>query len=132
MIVLVWFASRSFNHPTIGIDDANIFFTYAENLVAGHGLVYNAGGEKVEGFTSLLWVFISAGLFKMRFNEIGVLTTSIIFLVVAQLAILRVIRHGGKGKGTSLPEQQSPLWRQRFLSLPVPPPVKFQPPCCFP
>lgn len=110
MIVLVWFASRSFNHPTIGIDDANIFFTYAENLVAGHGLVYNAGGEKVEGFTSLLWVFISAGLFKMRFNEIGVLTTSIIFLVVAQLAILRVIRHGGKGNGTSLPYEISYLF----------------------
>jgi hypothetical protein len=35
-------------------DDAFISFRYADNLVAGHGLVFNAG-ERVEGDTNFLW-----------------------------------------------------------------------------
>lgn len=35
-------------------DDAFISFRYARNLLAGHGLVFNPG-ERVEGFTNLLW-----------------------------------------------------------------------------
>ncbi|MGO9714039.1 MAG: hypothetical protein ACLQBL_34610 [Polyangiaceae bacterium] len=38
-------------------DDAYISFRYAHNLVTGHGLVFNTG-EKLEGFTNFLWVFI--------------------------------------------------------------------------
>ena len=44
---------RYHGFPTLGTDDANIFFGYAANLVDGHGFVYNACGERVEGFTSL-------------------------------------------------------------------------------
>ena len=46
--------------PATGIDDANIFFTYAQNLAHGQGFVFNPGGERVEGFTSFLWVLICA------------------------------------------------------------------------
>ncbi len=46
--------------PLVGVDDANIFLTYARNLLAGEGFVYSAGGERVEGFTSLLWVLCCA------------------------------------------------------------------------
>ncbi len=43
-------------------DDAFISFRYARNLVEGQGLVFNAG-EKVEGFTNLLWtLWCAAGL----------------------------------------------------------------------
>ena len=43
-------------------DDAFITFRYADNLVGGHGLVFNAG-ERVEGFTNLLWtLWIALGL----------------------------------------------------------------------
>lgn len=42
---------------TIGFDDAYISYRYAENLVNGHGLVYNMG-EKVFGSTTLLWVLL--------------------------------------------------------------------------
>ena len=42
--------SRSYRTP---IDDAFISYRYAENLVAGLGLVYSPG-EYVEGFTNLL------------------------------------------------------------------------------
>lgn len=42
-------------------DDAFISFRYAENLVAGDGLVFVAG-ERVEGITNLLWtLWIAAG-----------------------------------------------------------------------
>lgn len=41
------------------IDDAFISFRYAQNLVDGHGLVFNIG-EKVEGYSNLLYVLLSA------------------------------------------------------------------------
>ena len=40
------------------LDDAFISFRYAENLVNGHGLVFNPG-ERVEGYTNFLWVIFS-------------------------------------------------------------------------
>lgn len=43
-------------------DDSYITFRYAENLAQGHGFRYNAGGERVEGFTSFLWLVILAGV----------------------------------------------------------------------
>lgn len=36
-------------------DDAFISFRYAQKLLEGHGLVFNVG-ERVEGYTNLLWV----------------------------------------------------------------------------
>lgn len=54
-----------YNSPSIGIDDANIYFVYMKNLAAGHGFVWNIGGEKVEGFTSLLWTLIGAAFVKI-------------------------------------------------------------------
>lgn len=43
-------------------DDAMISMRYAKNLVDGHGLVWNPGGEPVEGFTNPLWTFLMAGV----------------------------------------------------------------------
>jgi arabinofuranosyltransferase len=45
-------------------DDAFISFRYAENLVQGHGLVFNIG-EWVEGYTNLLWTLMMAGLMAL-------------------------------------------------------------------
>lgn len=47
------------------MDDAFIFFRYAENFASGEGFVYNPG-ERVEGCTSFLWMLILsvAALFK--------------------------------------------------------------------
>ncbi len=41
------------------IDDAFISFRYAVNFSQGNGIVFNAG-EKVEGYTSFLWVVLMA------------------------------------------------------------------------
>ena len=40
-------------------DDAFISFRYARHLIDGQGLVYNPG-ERVEGFSNLLWVLAMA------------------------------------------------------------------------
>lgn len=37
------------------LDDAYIFFRYADNWASGHGPVFNPG-ERVEGYTSFLWL----------------------------------------------------------------------------
>ena len=41
-------------------DDATISMQYARNLANGAGPVWNAGGERVEGFTNPLWVAFMA------------------------------------------------------------------------
>src|SRR5215210_8827197 len=44
-----------------GSDDAFISYRYALNLIAGHGLVFNPG-ERVEGYTNLLYVLLMVPL----------------------------------------------------------------------
>lgn len=41
-------------------EDAYISFRYAQNLLAGEGLVFNPDGQKVEGITNLLWTLLVA------------------------------------------------------------------------
>lgn len=48
--------------PRGQLDDSFITYRYAQNLVDGHGLVWNPG-ERVEGITNLLWtLLVAAGL----------------------------------------------------------------------
>jgi hypothetical protein len=49
------------------LDDAFIYFRYAQNLAEGHGLVYNLG-ERVEGLTNLLWTLLLAGGIRLGFE----------------------------------------------------------------
>jgi hypothetical protein len=49
--------------PVVGIDDANITQVYAQRLAQGQGYRYNAGGEVVEGSTSLLWTILLVPFF---------------------------------------------------------------------
>ena len=74
-------ASSKLNYPLTGIDDANIYFVYAKNLAGGHGFVYNVGGERVEGFTSLLWTLVSALVFRLSaFPEITLWIVNIVLI----------------------------------------------------
>lgn len=43
------------------LDDAYITFRYASNLAAGFGPTWNPGEERVEGYTSFLWMLLAAG-----------------------------------------------------------------------
>ncbi len=49
-------------------EDAFITFRYAQNLAAGHGLVWNVGEAPVEGYTNFLWLLLSAGILKLAID----------------------------------------------------------------
>jgi len=40
--IIAWNAN---GRSLIGVDDAQIYFVYMQNLADGHGFVYNVGGE---------------------------------------------------------------------------------------
>lgn len=46
------------------IDDSYITFRFSKNLAAGEGAVFNSG-EKVEGYTSFLWMILMAAIIKI-------------------------------------------------------------------
>jgi len=48
-------------------DDAMISMTYARNLAEGQGLVWNAGGERVQGFTNPVPTLVMAALHGLPF-----------------------------------------------------------------
>jgi arabinofuranosyltransferase len=72
----------------IGSDDAYISYRYSRNWVSGNGLVFNPG-ERVEGYSNLLYVLLmaipaSAGwnmyAFSVTLNSLFALTTLAIFV----------------------------------------------------
>ena len=73
-------------------DDAYISFRYAENLVAGNGLVYNVG-ERVEGYTNLLWTLLIAAAIKVG---IAAPVAGRWFGVAASLAAIVLTAHLGR------------------------------------
>lgn len=92
-------------HAGIGIDDANIFFVYGRNVSQGYGFVYNAGGERVEGFTSLAWALICAGAFLFSHSErFLLLANGLIVSLALALLVLRLARQENNGqKGLFVP-----------------------------
>jgi hypothetical protein len=82
----------TFGQPRVGIDDANIIFTYARNLAAGEGLVWTPGYERVEGFSTLAWMLLSSlafGLSPWPENTLGVL--SVLLCGVTLAAVLAIV-----------------------------------------
>ncbi|MBI5837014.1 MAG: hypothetical protein HZB25_07205 [Candidatus Eisenbacteria bacterium] len=73
-------------------DDAFISFRYAHNLAQGHGLVFNPGQERVEGYTNFLWMvllsaFDRAGLAPEKAaHGLSLLATALLWAVVAAFA----------------------------------------------
>jgi arabinofuranosyltransferase len=70
---------RAWHEHQVLFDDAFITFRYSDNLVHGHGAVYNVG-ERVEGYTNFAWMLIAAigialGLDPVTFmRSLGVLS----------------------------------------------------------
>jgi hypothetical protein len=68
------------------IDDAYIVFRYADNLVAGYGPVFNPG-ERVEGFTSPLWLLLIAAARILGFSgESAAAAYGSVFAIAAVIA----------------------------------------------
>ncbi|MEO5619046.1 MAG: hypothetical protein ABIS67_14855 [Candidatus Eisenbacteria bacterium] len=74
-------------------DDAYISFRYAQNFAHGHGLVFNPGGERVEGYSNFLWVLILATFERVGVaperaaNPLSLLATAGLWWVVVRFAI---------------------------------------------
>jgi len=68
------------------MDDAFIFFRYAENFSCGQGYVYNPG-ERVEGCTSFLWLLILSGaaLFKIDLLIFSKIINAVFVILIVKL-----------------------------------------------
>jgi arabinofuranosyltransferase len=79
------------------LDDEMISMRYAKHLAQGYGLVFNRGGERVEGFTNLMWVLymallhllpVSPSKISLLVQLSGLALLAINTIVIARLAEL--------------------------------------------
>ncbi len=88
-VALAFIALILFTRRTWAGEDAFIFFRYIDNLVNGRGLVFNIG-ERVEGFTSPLWIFFLSSI--SLFTSLGLRQIAIIAgLFLSTLSILIIL-----------------------------------------
>jgi len=71
-------------------DDAFISLRYARNLVEGHGLVWNVGGERVEGYTNFLWTMVLAVPLKFEIDPF--LFVSILGIAMMPVTLILTFR----------------------------------------
>jgi hypothetical protein len=75
-------------------DDAMISMRYAKHLAAGDGLVWNVGGERVEGYTNLLWTLYMAALHFVPVPQskasLLVQVSSALFLLLNLIVVKRI------------------------------------------
>jgi len=93
--IIAIFIIHAFYLSTIA-EDAFISFRFAKNLIAGNGLVWNAGEPPVEGYTNFLWVLISAGILYagidlLIFSQITGIIVSIILLIYVYLFCRKIL-----------------------------------------
>ncbi|MDX1390445.1 MAG: hypothetical protein R3344_14745, partial [Acidobacteriota bacterium] len=67
------------------VDDAFISFRYADNLVEGHGLTFNPGGPRVEGYTNFGWTLLMTVPIALGADP---RTASLVFGILAGMATL--------------------------------------------
>lgn len=81
-------AQLGLHHFNAGIDDSNIYFVYVRNIFEGQGFVYNPGGPRVEGFTSLLWTLILTAIYSIRFLPFETTVLALCFLITTTTVFL--------------------------------------------
>lgn len=69
-------------------EDAFIYFRFAENIAAGHGYVFNIGGEHIEACSGLLWLGLVTLLTWLPLHI--VLSTKLLCFVFGTLCIHKV------------------------------------------
>jgi arabinofuranosyltransferase len=75
-------------------EDAFIFFKYVDNLLNGHGLVFNVG-ERVEGFTAPLWVFVLSFFRLITGAELRSIAL-VLGLLLSLITIFIILRYDNK------------------------------------
>ncbi|MFB3909736.1 MAG: hypothetical protein ACE15D_15175 [Candidatus Eisenbacteria bacterium] len=89
-------------------DDAFITFRYVDNLLAGRGLVYNAG-ERVEGYTHFLWLMLLAVPRALGADPVVVSEVLGIVAFVGTIALLAWISSRVAGRGPAAASPPIPL-----------------------
>ncbi len=88
------------------LDDAMISMRYARNLANGHGLVWNPGGARVEGYTNLLWVLWMAlfHLLPLSASKIGlaIQLSAVVFLLINLFWVKRIVYFISGGDGLAV------------------------------
>lgn len=77
-------------------DDAMVSMRYARNLAHGFGLVWNPGGEKVEGYTNPLWVLYMSLFHLVPLSESKVslcIQISCVTFLIINLYFVKKIAH---------------------------------------
>ena len=77
-------------------DDAMISMRYGRNLAAGDGLVWNPGGERVEGITNPLWTVWMAALHLLPVHSLKISLLVMVSGAAAVVAALWVVRRLAK------------------------------------
>ncbi|MCD6288735.1 MAG: hypothetical protein J7M12_06425, partial [Candidatus Hydrogenedentes bacterium] len=80
------------------IDDAFITFRYSSHLAAGYGLVFNVGGERVEGYSNFLWMAILALCRRLGFDIVGAAKTLQDLCAAAAIPITALCYRAAAGK----------------------------------
>jgi hypothetical protein len=57
---LAVFLALAWEHRVFTVDDAFITLRYASNLARGHGPTWNPGEAAIEGYTTFLWMLLTA------------------------------------------------------------------------
>ncbi len=90
-VLLCVFVAWLRNDCLLGIDDADIFFSYAENFASGRGITYGHNGVPVEGMTSFLWFLVCSLNFFLNLDEVGVFVWCTFLLLVTQALWLNLL-----------------------------------------
>jgi arabinofuranosyltransferase len=75
------------------VDDAYISFRYAYNAARGHGLTFNIGERRVEGYTNFLWTVMLIPCFWLR---LPVHTVSLVLGALWALGCLALLQRLGQ------------------------------------
>ncbi|MBE2221565.1 MAG: hypothetical protein IAF02_08505 [Anaerolineae bacterium] len=90
-LILLIFVLHVWLYRNFFVDDAYITFRFVQQWVAGNGLVYNIG-ERVEGFSNLLWIVLLAPFEALGFNL--VMTSKWLGFVLGLLTLFTTWRFG--------------------------------------
>lgn len=86
---LVYFRGR----PYLSLfDDGMISMRYARNLASGHGLVWNAGQQHVEGYTNFGWTLWMAAIHAIGLDGTGAVLAVMITAVALTVGGLWIVR----------------------------------------
>lgn len=101
VILAMLLAGRAFWYDFLS-DDALIAARYARNVARGHGWVYNVG-ERVEGYTSVLWVAVAAALGKAGVDFVFAVQAMSLGAALLTLPLLRACAKPLESDGKLVP-----------------------------